>query len=107
MRIFPLRSAAETIASASSGVSAIGFSRKTCLPAANALLGELAMERRRQADVDRVDLRIAMAASRSVVSSAPTTLGHPGCPLGRPRRDRLDADAVAERLVVARREPAP
>ena len=100
MNTASLRDAAATIASASSFVSAIGFSRKTLLPAASARSAYSTVEQRRQADVDGVDVRIRIAASRSPVTSAPTSLGHPCGPLGCLGRDRLDTHPVTERLVV-------
>ena len=58
MNMRPLRSAAARIASASSTVSAIGFSTNTCLPASKRALDDLTMERRRHANVDGLDLGI-------------------------------------------------
>ena len=50
-----VRAAAAPIASASSSVRAIGFSSSTCRPRCERALGDRAVQRRRQADVDGVD----------------------------------------------------
>ena len=100
MNTASLRAAAATIASASSLVSAIGFSRKTLLPAASARSAYSRWSGVGQADVDGVDGWIADRAVEIGGHLGADDLGHPCGPLGCAGRDRLDAHPLAERLVV-------
>ena len=72
MKTCPLASAERAIASASSSVSATGFSSKTCFPASKRSLSDLSVQGRREADVDGVDLRVGEHGMTSVVKPAPT-----------------------------------
>ena len=86
----PVASAAATIASASSAVSAIGFSRRTCLPAVERPLGDVAVERRRQADVDGVHLRIEHRRVEIGGSARRRPFGHARGPLEGAPADGLE-----------------
>ena len=70
MRIRPLRSAAARIASASSSVSAIGFSSRTCLPAANARSAAARWSAVGRQTSTASTAEPAIASARSVVACA-------------------------------------
>jgi hypothetical protein len=72
MNTVPLPPAAAMIASASSGVSAIGFSRNTCLPAAKAFSAASRCSRVGRQMSTASTSGSLIAASMSVVSCAPT-----------------------------------